>query len=310
MNESLALFINPSGSIQIQPQPLEPLQPRQVRIRTRYTGACHAEDLFFLNRSHPQRAKFPKTWGCGIIEECGVSVSDWKTGDCILAPLHHQTRQNVETKFIHPIRNLKPEFSIFLNNAIPALQCNHNTHIKYGDQIAVLGLGSTGLMALQYALLNGATHITAIDPEKQRCRTAQRLGAHDVGNPNLLKAKRNTFDTVLECSGTGEALLQSEKITKEYGTITACGKHYTPDQVKPVIESCDSRKITFIQDHNNIVEGLEAKVIKSMQKKHVIVWPIPLHIIPFEQAPNAYAQMQQKPNQWIQMGLSYEKEIC
>lgn len=306
MNETLVLFKQPGGSINIQSQTLGALLSHQLRIKTVYTGARHAEDLSFLQLDHPEHQRFPQSWGCGTIIECGSSVKGWHTGDSVLAPLHHQTVQDIDADSVYPIRNLNHEFSIFLNSAMIALHTVHQANINYGDRIAIVGLGVVGLMTLQYALVSGATHITAIDPLPERCHTAQRLGAHQIGSPDQFNQISHQYDIVIECSGNDHALRQAELLTANSGTLTLCGKQYSPDQLNQVNGSSKNRNIVLKQSMNAKTSEMENRVIRSLQKKHAIVWPIPYHIVPFQQAPDAYAELRQKPNQWIQLGLSYD----
>lgn len=305
MKQPLSLIHTTNGSPAIEAVDLPPLQDQQVRIRTLYTGVSHAEEVFFMKSNHQPGSRYPITWGSGVIEEIGSQVTGFQSGDCVAAPLYHQTHQHVDSKNIYPVKNLKPEFAIFLNSSMTALKVLHQAGLRYGDHAAVFGMGTVGLMMVQYALLSGATHLCAIDYNPDRLRTAQRLGAHCVSQPNDTQIEGKSFHNVFECSGSDDALIQGELLLVDKGRLGVCGYRYSRSVKQQVQLQCVERGILYAEDGVERHHGIEKRIIESLQKKHAIVWPIPYQIFPFQETPAAYAALLQKPNECIQLGLSY-----
>lgn len=295
------------GNIGIEPVQLPALQEGQVRIRALYTGIRHADEYHFLQYNDQPGKALPETWGCGFVEDAGSGTSGWNVGDMVVAPMRHQTRQIVDGWRIYPIRNMRPEFSIFTAASITALHAMHCSSIRYGDRIAVTGMGTVGLMTVQYALVSGATHIAAFDLLEDRLKTAQRLGAHDISTPQAYNANENGYRIVFECSGKDEGLLFASELLAKQGQLVLGGCRYTQDAAQKARKVCAKKESMLEHCSAPPINNLEERVVRSLQTKHVLAWPIPFETIPFEEAPKAYEKLKQPPHECVQLGLSYVK---
>ncbi len=96
-----------------------------------------------------------------------------------------------------------------------------------GKRVAVSGGGGIGLLHMQLARLAGATHITVIEPVKEKRELALKLGADHVIDPfnEDVKAKALEFtggllyDAVLEASGAPGACRPAYDIVANCGVI-------------------------------------------------------------------------------------------
>lgn len=64
-----------------------------------------------------------------------------------------------------------------------ALHGLYKTQIEPGDDVAIMGCGTIGLLAVQWAKVFGAKRIIAIDIDESKLELAMKLGATDVINP-------------------------------------------------------------------------------------------------------------------------------
>jgi len=105
------------------------------------------------------------------------------------------------------------------------------TPIELGDNVAVIGDGPIGLMALQAAKLAGAARIFVIGHHNHRLDLAKKLGADEVINEKEEDAVKKVMeltdgkgvDVVLEAVGTRKAVQQGIDMANKGKTITVIG---------------------------------------------------------------------------------------
>jgi (R,R)-butanediol dehydrogenase/meso-butanediol dehydrogenase/diacetyl reductase len=99
------------------------------------------------------------------------------------------------------------------------------------DNVAVIGAGPIGLMAMLAASIQGAKRVVAVELAAKRIEAAWQCGATDVINPNtedpLLRAEDITkgegFDVVVECAGRESSGLLAGRLTRTRGKLVVMG---------------------------------------------------------------------------------------
>jgi (R,R)-butanediol dehydrogenase / meso-butanediol dehydrogenase / diacetyl reductase len=99
------------------------------------------------------------------------------------------------------------------------------------DNVAVVGAGPIGLMALMAAILRGAKRVVAVEMAERRKETAIRLGAIDVIDPARENAEKRAleitdgegFDVVLECAGQPMTAHLAGRLTRTRGRLIVMG---------------------------------------------------------------------------------------
>lgn len=152
-----------------------PLASNALRIRTRFTGADQARDL---NLAGSCARYEPMAWGVGEVIETGSDVRGFAVGDRVHGPMTHASVNDIAASQAFKLDWLRMEFSVFTGVGIRALGCVHAAGIRFGDHAVIKSMDAAGIMALQFALLSGAVHVTAIDSNQERLRIARRIGAH------------------------------------------------------------------------------------------------------------------------------------
>ncbi|HWH36529.1 MAG TPA: L-threonine 3-dehydrogenase [Candidatus Limnocylindrales bacterium] len=104
-----------------------------------------------------------------------------------------------------------------------------------GQNVAVLGCGPIGLMALAVLRVAGARRIFATDVNPERLALAERMGADvvidardDVAERLRSESEGNGVDVVLEMSGAEAALHQGLAALTNGGRISLLGTHTRP----------------------------------------------------------------------------------
>jgi len=88
--------------------------------------------------------------------------------------------------------------------------------LRWGESVAVFGCGGVGLSAIQGARIAGAGRILAVDPNAERLRLAESLGATDLVSPEAGDAvaavhalTAGGVDLAIEAVGNGAAARQA-----------------------------------------------------------------------------------------------------
>lgn len=117
---------------------------------------------------------------------------------------------------------MSDENAIILTDQLPtAYMGAKKANIRPGDTVAVIGLGSVGLMAVQSAFLLGAAKVLAMDLVKERCDAAQKLGATIVG-PQELKPSAG-IHSVIEAVGSEKTVALATRLVGFGGTVSVVG---------------------------------------------------------------------------------------
>jgi threonine dehydrogenase-like Zn-dependent dehydrogenase len=122
-------------------------------------------------------------------------------------------------------------------------------NVKPGVTVVVVGDGAVGLLGVLSAKQMGAERIIAMSRHESRQRLAREFGATDIvterGNEGVERIKQLTngvgADSVLECVGTQESMMQAIKATRPGGSVGYVG---VPHGV-----SLDGQQLFFSQVH-------------------------------------------------------------
>jgi (R,R)-butanediol dehydrogenase / meso-butanediol dehydrogenase / diacetyl reductase len=104
------------------------------------------------------------------------------------------------------------------------------------DNVAIVGAGPIGLMALLAATLRGAKRVVAVEVAQRRKETAKKLGATDVIDPTEENPERRAldltegegFDVVIECAGQPSTAQLAGRLTRTRGRLIVMGVFEKP----------------------------------------------------------------------------------
>ena len=246
-----------------------PLLPNEVRIQTEYASGKHGTTMHLMDGRNRQgqrwdadkRLYLPSdesdpdpvpdlkvgTSGVGVIIEAGADVRDWGVGDRVFGFMD-VSETNIITvdrpaDFIWPgfaepspwliwaLGDLDPLDALCFEPAYVAVNSVRDSNVRFGDAVAVVGLGAIGLLTVKVAALAGADVIFAVDPLPKRRKLAQDYGAHHVIDPfacdAALEIKAMTggagVDVAIEISGHYAALDTAIRAARFGGTVCQAG---------------------------------------------------------------------------------------
>jgi threonine dehydrogenase-like Zn-dependent dehydrogenase len=142
-------------------------------------------------------------------------------------------------------------------------------NVKPGSTVAVIGDGAVGLLGVLSAKQMGAGRIIAMSRHPNRQRLAEEFGATDIvterGDEGVARIKEMTSrvgaDSVLECVGTEESMMQAIRSTRPGGSIGYVG---VPHGVK-----LDTQQLFFSLVH---LHGGPAPVRRYLPDLIKLVW--------------------------------------
>ena len=122
------------------------------------------------------------------------------------------------------------EVAAILEPATVALHGLQRAGMRAGLRVAIFGVGSVGLCAVQWARIMGASQIIAVDLIDENLEVARSLGAHVALNPmrediieQVMAQTGDGVDIAVEVAGAPKALQQAVAITRPQGIILCVG---------------------------------------------------------------------------------------
>lgn len=114
--------------------------------------------------------------------------------------------------------------------------------IKVGNSVLIIGGGIIGLMASEFAKLNGASNVTLLETNEKRGKKSLKFGKvdkfYDAKDPKVIPSlvqKNGGFDVVIECCGSSAAVSEAIMAVKPGGTIVLVGVSMEPISIPSVM---------------------------------------------------------------------------
>ncbi len=337
--------------VRLSPYEESPLKPNEVRAHAVLSGISHGTELNIYRGTSPFHNKrfdrdlrmfvedangqaYPSKLGyewVGHVTEVGSEVQRFKPGDLIHLPTPHRQTQTFEAEEqtslgdVWPLpAGLDPDMAIVLALAGVALQAIHDAHIKVGDRIAIFGLGTIGLLAVQLARLNGASWIEAIDPIPARRQLAKAFGADRTLNPNACNVAyeiktaslQRGVDTAIELSGHYAALNDAIRSVCMGGTVVAAGFYPGGGAPLHLGEEWHHNRVTMVssmgvwgcphRDHPAWNRGrIHETATDLLASERLRADGLITHRFPFDHAADAYRLIDQHPEDVVKVVLTY-----
>jgi len=254
-----------SLSIEDIPEPHPP--PGWARLAVRAVGICGTDKAMYIGAYRPRR--LPIVIGheiSGVIDEVGEGVEPDLIGAPATTEINitcgrcwfctHGLREHcpnreaigisvdgglaeyliVPVENIHTTEGLSFQEATFVEPLAAVLKMVVLNPPRPGYHVAVLGIGTIGLLALQILKLYAPRSLVAISrPGSPKARLAKTLGADEVFSLDdvLEFIKRETpegqgFDYVVEATGSPEGLDIAIKLTRPRGFVMVKSTHGRP----------------------------------------------------------------------------------
>lgn len=327
-----------------------PLAPKEVRLRTLYSGISAGTELTAYRGSNPYLHKqwdpsrklfipaeqpaleYPISgWGyeeVGEVVELGSEVRDVSIGEVIFGTWGHRTHHIVTEEYARErvqAQSLEAIFGIFSQIGSIALNGVHDARIRIGETAAVFGMGTLGQIVGQLARRSGA-RVIAVDRFEKRLEIARQSGAVDIALnadegevAERIRAltKDRGADVAIEVTGSTAALNQAVRSVAYSAKVIALGffqgeasglflgeefHHNRVNIVGSQIFGTDP-ELTYRWNRLRLVQ-----TFMRLQADGVVdLRPVISHVIPFDEAAEAFRILDQEPENTLQVVLDYTK---
>jgi len=271
--------------------------------------------LFVEDSSATFPARLGYEW-VGVVRES--TADDLRVGSRIHVTLPHRETQTFAVEgppWIMLPDELSAAKATLLQSVAIALQAVRDAQITGGDRVAVFGLGTFGLLAVQLARLEGAGEVVAVDPLAARRALARDYGAGVVLDPTdcdvgfELKSSGRSADVAIEFSGRYEALQQALRCVCVAGRVVAAG-FYTGDATPLRLgEEYHHNRLTMVASMQGWNVGVDRRRLRrdalDLLAGRLRVDDLLTERAAFSSAPELYARISEQPGETLRAVLTY-----
>ena len=252
-----SMIITGPYTVEIMEYEDPPLEPRQVLVKTELASGKHGtttagfDGSVFRGQDFDQRMRLfvpkqekgerPKskpdpfrahgTSGVGVVQQVGGEVTRWKRGDRVFGHMTVKETNISHEDHLWELGDIPPEEALCIEPAYVSIHCVREGNVRYGDSVAVVGLGAIGLLAVVIARQSGAEKVFAVDPLAIRREWAAANGADAVFDPTesdpAVPIHEMTggkgVDVAIEVSGAYPALNTAIRCARICGTVCSAG---------------------------------------------------------------------------------------
>jgi 2-desacetyl-2-hydroxyethyl bacteriochlorophyllide A dehydrogenase len=259
---------------------------------------------------------FPIKYGyasVGRVVEVGAQVGGLGVGDVVFVHHPHQTEYVVPAAM--PIRlppHLDPSLGVFLANLETATNIVLDAAPRLAERVVVFGQGVVGLLITQLVKRTGVSHLAVVDPIPRRRQLAERLGA-DVAYAPSVSLRGMDFDVAIEASGNVNALDQALGSVAFGATVVVCSWYGTKPVPLLLGGPFHRRRLRIVSSQVSTIDGalqprwsrerrmtVACDLLATLDLDSLIS-----HRVPFEQAAEAYRLVDERPDETVQVVLTY-----
>jgi 2-desacetyl-2-hydroxyethyl bacteriochlorophyllide A dehydrogenase len=319
-------------AVEIRDEDVGDPAPGEVRVRALVSALSHGtERLVYRGEVDPALALdlptlaggygFPVKFGyasVGRVVAAGRDVHRVGEGDLVFALHPHQEEYVLAAELAHRLPDgLAPDAGVFLANLDTALNVTLDAKARPSENVIVFGQGVVGLLVTQL-LHRAGVRVIAVEPAACRAAMSARRGANAVLDPSdlslvrALTAERGA-DVAIEASGNAAALQLAIDAVADEGTVVVCSWYGG----KPVTLDLGGR---FHRGRLRIVSsqvgGIDPSLAPRWDRARRLAVATELlgelrlselitHRFPIAQASDAYALLDQRASETVQVVLEY-----
>lgn len=265
----------------------------------------------------------------GQVLEVGRAVTTHQPGDLVYTFGPHAAHYVIDTTdrwhgVCVPVPQDTPlTHAAFTHMAGIAMTAIRKSDIELGDWVAVAGMGSIGNLAAQLAQLQGA-NVIGLDVNEQRLSIARACGIEHTANPAGKDLKELLLEltggagvsTFIDATGSSPLISAAAGCISMYGELILLGSPRDPWQtnitpflqhihllsegaitVKGALEFVAPTHSTEFVKHS--IERNSQIILRLIQKGKLRIAPLLTHVLPPEQATQAYKGLQDAPDQYV-----------
>ncbi len=272
------------------------IKPTDAIIRISATCVC-GSDLWPYRGIQPIAQPTPMGHEyCGIVEDIGSAVTTIKPGQFVIGSFFADGTL-VATPDV-PTGDVVPSLLALSDVMGTGWFAADAANVKPGMTVVIVGDGAVGLLGVLSAKQIGAERIIAMSRHQSRQKLAREFGATDIvterGDEGVQRIKELTngigADSVLECVGTQQSMMQAIQSTRRGGYVGYVG---VPHGVE-----LNGEQLFFAHVH---LHGGPAPVRRFLPKLIDLVWKGKINpgkvfdlTLPLDQVAEGYRAMDER----------------
>jgi len=330
-----ALWFTAPRTATLRVETVEPPGPGEVRVKTIASAVSAGTEMLVYRGEVPRDLRldlptlagsyrFPIKYGyaaAGRVLDTGPGVENLSQGDPVF--VHHPHQDILLVPAQMPVRlpdDLDPVLGVFSANLETALNIVHDAPVRLGETALVFGQGVVGILVALLLKLASAGPVLVVDPLKERRRVALASGADGAFEPKSSKERVTKItggrgvDVAVETSGSGAALQSAIDAVATEGTVVvaswygtkpvtlALGGHFHRERVR-LRSSQVGRMNPELAPRWDRARRMDTVLglLGRLKLRELIS-----HRIPFEEAPEAYMLLDERPEEALQVIFTYE----
>lgn len=321
--------------VELRDEILDAVGPTDVHVRACLSAISHGTEMLVFRGNVPTELTldlptlkgsfaFPIKYGyasVGRVDAVGSSVTRLGRGDLVFVHHPHQTAYVVpETAPIRLPTETQPEAGVFLANVETAVNVVLDAAPRIGERVLVSGQGVVGLLITQVLRLTGVSEVIVVDPVERRRTLACAVGAHRAFTPDDVRAGAildvtdgQGVDIAIEVSGAPAALDTAIENVTFGGTLIVASWYGTKTVPLHLGGAFHRRRLRLVSSQVSTIDSalqprwtharrlsVATAVLGSLQLGLLISQRFSI-----EQAPEAYALVDQSPEDAVQVVLTY-----
>ncbi len=247
MTNPAIVFVG-QNQLELRDEPLQPLQPNQVRVQATASLISTGTEMICYGRKFApgthwdEWVKYPFSPGyslAGRVTEVGAEVSTLHEGDRVaVRTAHRKFSTTTEDQCIPIPDGVSDEDATWFGlGKIVQVGVRRAQH-ALGDAVVVIGLGLLGQLVVQYTRLMGARQVIAVDTAEPRLRLAAAHGATLTLALPVNEARDAVFqatdglgaDVVYDVTGHPAVFAGALPLARNFGKIVLLGDAGNPSE--------------------------------------------------------------------------------
>lgn len=334
-----SLFFTGPGEIEVREEPIREPAADEVRVRTELSAVSPGTELLIYREEAPtemavdetiealpETFEFPLAYGyaaVGRVTAVGSDVADEWLDTAVFAFRPHRSHFTIRPGDLVPLpEDCSPEAAAFLANVECAVNFSMDGRPMVGERVAVFGQGVVGLLTTALLSRHPIGSLVTVDLYERRRELSERFGADEVLDPDatdVVERLRNDdepggTDLAYELTGDPDALDRAVD-AMAYDSRLVVGSWYGEKRTALDLGG------RFHRNRGRLVSSQVSTIAPrhsgrwSKDRRLDVAWsqlreldPTELitHRFPIERAPEAYRLLDERPDEAIQVLLTYD----
>lgn len=249
---------------------------------------------------------------CGVCDECRRGQENWCATKALLgldSGHHGCLAERVKVPAINAHdwpANLPSEWAPHASELATMVHALKRIGVRPGEELAIIGAGQTGIMAVPAARTLGADLVISIDIDHERLQLARQLGADhtvDASTSDPVEAVRELTQggasRVLEVVGYEETVLQAVRMAAVAGVVGLVGVSGRIELSVPDYEASVVAKEIELLGCLGKTNGDYASAVRLLERNLVDVSLLPIQSFRFEAFEEAWGAAQESNGERI-----------